>query len=186
MAAVTICSDIVKANWFLSAVMYGCEIWTIKKAEHWRIDVFKLWCYRRFLKVSWITRRSNQSFLKEINPKYALERLVLKLKPPLGTWWESWLVEKDLDSGKDSGQEGKCVIDDKMVGWHHWLSGHELSKFRKSVKDREFWHAALHGFTKNILLGYTSIQVLCLLKKSRYDWRNIVHIGDTHCWSILY
>ena len=70
---------LVKAMVF-PVVTYGCESWTIKKAEHQRIDAFKLWCWRRFLRVSWTARRSNQSILKEINPKYSLEGLMLKLK----------------------------------------------------------------------------------------------------------
>ena len=70
---------LIKAMVF-PVVMYGCESWTVKKAEHQRIDVFELWCWRRLLRVSWTLRRSNQSILKEINPKYSLERLMLKLK----------------------------------------------------------------------------------------------------------
>ena len=93
---------IVKAMVF-PAVMYRCESWTIKKAEHQRIDAFKLWCWRKLLRVPWTTRRSNQSILKEINPEYSLEGLMLKLKLqyfwPLDT--KSWLTGKDSVARKD-------------------------------------------------------------------------------------
>ena len=99
-------------------VMYGCESWTIKKAEHWRIDAFELWCWRRLLRVPWTARRSNQSILKEISPAYSLEELMLKLKlwPPDV---KSQLIGKDPDAGKDWRQEEKGTTEDEMVGWHH-------------------------------------------------------------------
>ena len=107
-----------------------CESWTIKKAEHWKIDAFKLWCWRRLLRVSWTARRSNQSILKEINPEYLLEGLMLKLK--LQYLWppdmKSRLIRKDPDAGKDWGQEEKRMTEDEMVGWHHRLSGHEFEQ----------------------------------------------------------
>ena len=105
-------------------VMYGCESWTIKKAECRRIDAFELWCWRRHLKVRWTARRSNQSILKEINPEYSLEGLMLKLKlwPPAAN---NQLIGKDLDAGKHWRQEEKEVTEDEMVGWHQRLNGHE-------------------------------------------------------------
>ena len=106
-------------------VMCGCESWTIKKAEHLRIDAFELWCWRRLLRVPWTARRSNQSILKEISPEYSLEGLMLKLK--LNTWppdVKNWLVGKDPDAGKDWRQEEKGMTEDEMVGWHHRLDGH--------------------------------------------------------------
>ena len=106
-----------------SAVMYGCESWTIKKAERWRIDAFELWCWRRLLRVPWTARRSSQSILKEISPEYSLEGLMLKLKvQPPDT--KSWLIWKDPDAGRDWGQEKKGMTEDEMAGWHHWLNGH--------------------------------------------------------------
>ena len=93
---------LVKAMVF-PVVMYRCEGWTIKKTEHWRIDAFELWCWRKLLRVLWTARRSNQSILKEINPEYSLEGLMLKLKLPI--LWppdaKSWLICKDPDAGKD-------------------------------------------------------------------------------------
>ena len=116
---------LVKAMVF-PVVMYGCESWTVKKAKHWRIDAFELWCWRKPLRVPWTVRRSNQSILKEISPGCSLEGLILKLKLPI--LWpldaKSWLIGKDLDAGKDWGQEEKGTTEDGMVGWHHWLNGH--------------------------------------------------------------
>ena len=118
---------LVKAMVF-PVVMYGCESWAIKKAEHQRIDAFELWCWRRLLRVPWTTRRSNQSILKEISPEYLLEGLVLKLK--LQYFWppdaNSGLTGKDLDAGKDWGQEEKGVTEEEMAVWHHWLDGCEF------------------------------------------------------------
>ena len=117
---------LVKAMVF-PIVMYGCESWTIKKAECWRIDAFELWCWRRLLRFPWTARRSNQSILKEISPEYSLEGLMLKLKLQL---WpcdaKNWLLGKDSDAGKDWRQEEKGTTEDEMVGWHHRLYGHEF------------------------------------------------------------
>ena len=118
---------LVKAMVF-PVVMYGCESCTIRKAERWRIDAFELWCWRRLLRVPWTARRSSQSILKEIWPGCSLEGLMLKLKlqyfgPPDA---KSWLIGKDPDAGKDWGQEEKGTTVDEMVGWHHWLNGHEF------------------------------------------------------------
>ena len=103
-------------------VMYGCESWTVKKAECWRIDAFELWCWRRLLRVSWTARRSNQSILKEISPGISLEGMMLKLK--LQYHVKSWLIGKDSDSGRDWGQEEKGTTENEMAGWHHRLDGH--------------------------------------------------------------
>ena len=114
----------VKAMIF-PVVTYGCENWTIKKADCWRIDDFGLWCWRRLLRVPWIARRSNQSFLREINPEHPFEGLMLKLK-----YFEAssdanrWLIGKIPDAGKDWGQEEKGMTEDEMDGWHHRLYGH--------------------------------------------------------------
>ena len=108
-------------------VMYGCDSWAIKKAEHWRIDAFELWYWRRLLRVPWTARRSNQSILKEISPGCSLEGLMLKLKPQyFGHLTKSWLIWKDPDAGKDWGQEEKGTTEDEMAGWHHRLNGHEF------------------------------------------------------------
>ena len=100
--------------------MYGCESWTIKKAEHQRTDAFELWCWRRLLRVPWSGRRSNQSILKEINPEYSLEGLMLKLKLQyfghLMRRVDS--LEKTLILGGIGGEE-KGMTEDEMAGWHH-------------------------------------------------------------------
>ena len=118
---------LVKAIVF-PVVMYGCESWTVKKAEHQRIDAFELWCWRRVLRVPWSTRRSNQSILKEISPGTSLEGMMLKLKLQYfgHLMWESWLIGKDSDAGRDWGQEEKGTTEDEMTGWHHRLDGHEF------------------------------------------------------------
>jgi len=107
-------------------VMYGCESWTIKKADHWSFDAFELWCWR-LLRVPWTARRPNQSILKEISPEFSLQGLMLKLKLIL---WppdvKSWLIGKDPDAGKDWRREEKGMTEDEMVGWHHQLNGHEF------------------------------------------------------------
>ena len=123
---------LVKAMVF-PVVMYGCESWTIKTAERQRIDAFELWCWRRLLRVPWTARRSNHSILKEINPEYSLEGLMLKLKlwPPDA---KNCLLRKDPDAGKDWGQEEKGVTQDEIVGWHCWLNKYE---FEQTLGDGE-------------------------------------------------
>ena len=120
-------AHLVKAMVF-PVVMYGCESWTVKKAEHRRIDAFQLWCWKRLLRVPWTERRSNQCILKEISPGCSLEGLMLKLK--LQYFWlpdaKSWLIGKDSDAGRDWGQEEKRMTEDEMVGWHHRLDGHRF------------------------------------------------------------
>ena len=122
---------IVKAMIF-PVDMYGCESWTIKKADHRRIDAFELWCWRRLLRVPWFSRRSNQSILKEINPEYSLERLMLKLKIQYfghlmrrSDSLEKTLMVELLKAGEARNDRG----------WHHWLS--------------DAWCAAVHGVAKS-------------------------------------
>ena len=136
----------------LPVLMYRCEIWTIKKAEHWRTDAFKLRCWRRLLRVPWTARKPNQSILKEINLEYSMGGLLLKLK--LHILWppdtKNWLIWKDPVAGKDWRQEEKGMTENEMVGWHHWIKGHEFeNKLQEMVKDREAWCAAVHRVTKS-------------------------------------
>ena len=117
---------LVKAIVFPVA-MYGCGSWTIKKAEHWRIDAFELWCWRRFLRVPWTARRSNQSIVKEISPEYLLEGLMQKLKLQyFGHVMRRTDSCKDPDAGRDLGWEEKGMTEDKMVGWYHRLNVYEF------------------------------------------------------------
>ena len=111
---------LVKAMVF-PVVMYGCESWTVKKAECWRIYAFELWCWKRLLSVPWTARRSNQSILKETSPWF-FGRTPILWPPHV----KSWLTGKDSDAGRDWGQEEKGTTEDEMAGWHHRLDGQEF------------------------------------------------------------
>ena len=125
-------------------VMDGCESWTVKKAEHQRIDAFELWCWRRLLRVPWTARRSNQSILKEISPGCSLEGMMLKLKVQYfgHLMWRVDSLEK-TDAGRGWGQEEKGTAEDEMSGWHHWLDRHE-SQWTPGVGDGQ-WGLVCRG-----------------------------------------
>ena len=107
-------------------VMYECESWAVKKAEHQRIDAFELWCWRRLLRVPWTARRSNQSILKEISPVISLEGMMLKLKLQyFGHLMRRVDSLEKTDAGRDWGQEEKGTRENEMAGWHHGLDGRE-------------------------------------------------------------
>ena len=117
---------LVKAMVF-PVVMYGCESWTVKKAERRRIDAFELWCWRRLLRVPWTARRSNQSILEEISPGISLEGMMLKLKLQyFGHLMQRVDSLEKTDAGRDWGQEEKGMIEDEMAGWYHRLDGREF------------------------------------------------------------
>ena len=159
-------------------VMYACESWTIKKAEHRRIDAFELQCWRRLLRVPWTARRSNQSFLKEISSEYPLEVLMLKLKRQYfgHLLWRADSLEKTLMLGKTEGRRKR--------GWQRmrWLDGitdsmdMSLDKLQELVMDREPWHAAVYGVTKS----QTQLSDLTELKTRKY-----VHIPGIWGWTYL-
>ena len=118
--------SLVKAMVF-PLVMYGCESWTVKKAEHGRIDAFELWCWRRLLRVPWTSRRSNQSILKEISPGCSLEGMMLKLKLQyFGHLMRRVDSLEKTDAGRDWVQEEKGTTADEIAGWHHRLNGREF------------------------------------------------------------
>ena len=132
-------------------VMYGCESWTMKKAEHGRVDAFELRCWRRLLRVPWTARRSNQSILKEISPEYSLEGLILKMKLPYfgHLMRRANSLEKTVMLGKSEGKRRRAW--ERMRWLDSITNSVEMNLFKlcEIVKYRETWHPTVHGVTKS-------------------------------------
>ena len=168
-------------------VMEGCESRTIKKVEGWKIDAFKLWCSRRLLKVPSTTKGSNQSILKEINPEYSLQRLMLMLKFQYFGYllWRDNSLEETLMLGKIEGRRRRGLQCMRLLDGITDSLDMSLSKLREILEDRRAWHATAHGVTKSpTWLGNWTI--ITILESEENVWKSCIYISDKELVSKLY
>ena len=154
--------------------MYGCESWTVKKAERQRTDAFELWCWRRLLRVPWTTRRSNQSIPKRNQSWIFIGRTDAEAETPI--FWlpdaKNWLIGKGPDSGKDWRQEERVTTEDEMVGWHHRLNRHEFEQIPGNGEGQGSLASAVHGVanSRTQLSNWTTSKATTRLQQSVSEW----------------
>ena len=159
--------------------MYGFENWTTKKAEQWRIDAFELWCWRRLFSIACTARWSNRQSIGRIDSEAPI------VWPPE---WKNWLIGKDPDAGKDWKQEEKGTTEYGMVGWHHWLNGHEFKQALGVGDGQGILVCCSHGVTESDMterLNWTELVVLSIVFNMSFN-RQYLKAGSWNHWHVIW